>query len=158
MKARLVGTFAVLGALAGCGISDGSPKDLTTFNFTIRELPDSLSWTQVPIKLIVTTETQSPCLTHALKGDVGFGQDVVAVELSSIEMPDDGCIPSDGPAEFSYPLGFGPVRVGNPFYLTFERSGELDRYLVIVSATAIDIAPLRSAFTHPIARRIPRGG
>jgi hypothetical protein len=140
----------------GCGISD--PKDRSTFNFTIRDRPDSLSWTQVPIELVVTTETQSPCLTHALKGDVGFGYDVVAVVLSSIELPGDVCIPSDGPAEFTYPLGFGPVRVGNPFYLTFERGGEVNRYLVIVSETAIDIAPLQSTFMHPTARRVPRGG
>ena len=154
MKAHLVGPLAVLCSLAGCGISD--PKDLRTFTFAIRERPD-LSWTQVPIELIVTTETQSPCLSHALRGDVGFGQDVVAVALSSIELPRDVCIPSEGPAEFSNPIGFGPVSLGNPFYLTFQRGGEVDRYLVIVSETAIDIAPLRSGFTHPTDRRVPRG-
>jgi hypothetical protein len=158
MSARLVAALAALGALAGCGISDSNPKDLSTFTFAIRERPDSLTWTQVPIELVVATEAQSPCLTHALRGDVGFGYDGVAVVLSSIRMPGDVCVPSDGPAEFRYPIGFGPVRVGNPFYLTFERGGEVDRYLVIVSETAIDIAPLQSAFTHPAARRVPRGG
>jgi hypothetical protein len=158
MKAQLVGTLAALGALAGCGLVDSDPKDLGTFHFELRERPDSLTWTQVPIELMVTTETQSPCLTYALKGDVGFGQDVVAVVLSRIKLPGDVCIPSEGPAEFKYPIGFGPVRVDNPFYLTFERGGEVDRYLVMVSATAIDIAPLRSTFTQPVARRVPRGG
>jgi hypothetical protein len=162
MKARLVGLFVALSASAGCGISD-SESNLGTFTFELRDRPDSLSWTQVPIELIVRTEPQSPCLTHALKGDVGFGQDVVAVELASIKLPGDVCIPSDGPAEFSYPIGFGAVRVGNPFYLTFERDGDIervtaaDRYLVIVSDTMIDIAPLRATFTTPIARRVTRG-
>ena len=155
MKTHVVGTLAALGALSGCGISD--PKDLGTFNFEIRERSE-LSWTQLPIELVVTTEPQSPCLKYALRGDVGFGSDVVAVTLDRIKLPDDVCIPSDGPAEFSYPLGFMAVRVDNPFYLTFERAGEVDRYLVIVSETEIDIAPLRSNFTQPIARRIPRGG
>jgi hypothetical protein len=163
MKARLLATFVGLGGLVGCGIFDSEPKDLGTFNFELRDRPDSLTWTQVPIELIVRTEPQSPCLTHALKGDVGFGHDVVAVELSYLKLPDDVCIPSDGPAEFSYPIGFGPVRVGNPFYLTFERDGDIehvtkaDRYLVIVSDTMIDIAPLQSVFTHLSARRVPRG-
>ena len=157
MKARLVGTFAVLHALVGCGIFDSEPKDLGRFNFEIRENPD-LSWTQVPIELNVATEPQSPCLQYALKGEVGFGSDVVAVTLSRIQLPSDVCIPSDGPAEFSYPLGFMAVRVDNPFYLTFESAGEVDRYLVMVSDTMIDIAPLHATFTTPTARRVSRGG
>jgi hypothetical protein len=156
MKARVVGTFAALGALTACGILDSNPKDVGTFSFELRETPiaDTLSlW----IELVVMTEPQSPCLTHALKGNAGFGIDVVAVTLERVALPRDVCIPSDGPAEFKYPIAFGPVRVDNPFYLTFESGGEVDRYLVIVSETAIDIAPLRSVFTHPINRRVPRG-
>lgn len=157
MNARLVVTWTALGALLGCGIVDSDQQYPGTFTFDIRERPE-LASTQLPIEVHVATETQSPCLTYALQGNVGFGMNVVGVELSTIKLPEDVCIPSQGPAEFSYPIGFMSVRVNNPFYLTFAHGGEVDRYLVIVSDSMIDIAPLRSAFTHPNARRVPRGG
>lgn len=77
--------------------------------------------------------------------------------LNTTDLPNDVCIPSTGPYEFRYPIGFGPVTVDNPFFLTFEQRGRVDRYLVIVSQTFIDIAPLSAHFTEPTARRVPRG-
>lgn len=153
MKAHLVGTFAVLGALAGCGISD--PKDLGTLSFELRS--DTASAQPMPIELVVRTEEQTPCLKFVLQGSVGFGMDVVAVNFTQTNLPESACIPSNGPFVFRYPIGFGPVRNDNPFFLTFERAGAVDRYLVIVSDTAIDIAPLRSVFTQPNATHVPRG-
>lgn len=153
MKAHLVGTLAAIGALAACGISD--PKDLGILNFDVR--PDTASSQPMPIELVVRTEPQSPCLKYVLQGIVGFGMDAVAVNFTQTNLPESTCIPSDGPFEFRYPIGFGPVRDGNPFFLTIERAGAVDRYLVIVSDSAIDIAPLRSAFTHANATHVPRG-
>jgi hypothetical protein len=153
MKAHWVGTLAALGSLAGCGISD--PKDLGTLNFEIRH--DTASAQPMPIELVVRTEEQVPCLKYVLQASVGFGTDVVAVNFNQTELPKSTCIPSDGPFEFRYPIGFGPVRNDNPFFLTFERAGVVDRYIVIVSENAIDIAPLRSVFTHPNATHVPRG-
>ena len=40
--------------------------------------------------------------------------DVVAVNLTHTDLPGDTCIPSNGPFEFRYPIGFGPVRNDNP--------------------------------------------
>lgn len=153
MKARSVGTWAALGAQLGCGLLDSEPR--TQFDFEIRERPE-LEWTQVPIDVRVATDTQSPCLRYALQVHVGFGNAGVGFELSTIDLPTDVCIPSDGPAEFTHPIGFLAVNEDNPFYLTFAHRGEVDRYVVLVSDSAIDIAPLRSEFTHPIARRILR--
>jgi hypothetical protein len=152
MKAQWVGTVAALGSLAGCGISD--PKDLGTLNFEIRQ--DTASSQPMPIELVVRTEEQTPCLKFVLQGSVGFGMDVVAVNFTQTDLPESTCIASDGPYEFRYPIGFGPVRNDNPFFLTIERAGAVDRYLVIVSESAIDIAPLRSVFTHPDATHVPR--
>jgi len=153
MKAHLVGTLAAIGALAACGISD--PKDLGTLSFEILE--DTASSQPMPIELIVRTEAQTPCLKYVLQGSVGFGMDVVAVNFNQTDLPESTCIPSDGPFVFHYPIGFGPVTNDNPFFLTIERAGQTDRYLVLVSASAIDIAPLRSVFTHPDATHVPRG-
>jgi|SRR5881394_316433 len=152
MKARLVGVFVGLGSLAACGISD--PKDLGILNFDIR--PDTASSQTMPIELVVRTEPQSPCLKYVLQGIVGFGMDVVAVNFTQTNLPESTCIPSDGPFVFRYPIGFGAVRNDNPFFLTIERAGAVDRYLVLVSDSTIDIAPLRSAFTHPNATHVPR--
>ena len=152
MKAQWVGTLAAFGSLAGCGISD--PKDLGTLNFEIRQ--DTASSQPVPIELVVRTEEQTPCLKYVLQGEVGFGMDVVAVNLTQTDLPASTCIPSSGPFVFRYPIGFGPVRNDNPFFLTFDRAGVVDRYLVLVSDSTIDIAPLRSVFTHPDATHVPR--
>jgi hypothetical protein len=158
MKTRLVGTAAALGALLGCGIFD-SGADPGNYNFELREeappdtFPGSMS-----ITLIVTTEVQSPCLTHALQGQAGFGDDRIIVSLNRVALPSDVCIPSDGPAEFRTPIAFGPATVNHPFYLTFATGSRMDQYLVIISESAIDISPLHATFTHALARRIPRGG
>lgn len=152
MTARLVGTLAALGTLAACGISD--PKDLGVLNFELRT--DTASGQPMPIELVVRTEDQSPCLKYVLQTLVGFGSDVVDVNFTQTDLPESTCIPSDGPFVFRYPIGFGPVRDGNPFFLKFQRAGAVDRYVVIVSDSAIDIAPLRSAFTHADATHVPR--
>jgi len=156
MKAHLVGTLAAVGSLAGCGISE--PKDLRPLSFEIREqtVSDTASVVPMPIELVVRTEAQVPCLKYVLRPSVGFGTDGVAVNLNQTDLPGDTCIPSAGPFEFRYPIGFGAVTTDNPFFLTFERAGLVDRYLVIVSESAIDIAPLRSMFTHPNATHVPR--
>jgi hypothetical protein len=158
MKARLVGTVVALGALLGCGILDND-ADPGNFNFELREeappdtFPGSMS-----ITLIVTTEVQSPCLTQALQGRAGFGSDVVVVSLTRVPLPNDVCIPSDGPAEFRTGIAYGPVTQNSTFYLTFDSGGRTDRYLVMISESTIDIAPLHATFTHALARHIPRGG
>jgi hypothetical protein len=155
MKAHLVGTFAAIGALVGCGVSD--PKDLGTLSFEIREFPDTTHTISMPIELVVGTEEQAPCLRYVLQRQVGFGTDRVIVDLTQTDLPETPCIPHTGPFQFSYPIGFGPVTTDNPFFLTFERAGSVDRYVVIVSDTTIDIAPLRSVFTHPTATHVVRG-
>lgn len=155
MKAHLVGTLAALGALAGCGVSD--PKNLDPLSFEIREFSDTTHTISMPIELVVRTEEQVPCLKFVLQRQVGFGTDAVIVDLTQTDLPESPCIPSTGPFEFSYPIGFGPVTNGNPFFLKFQRSGVVDRYLVLVSASAIDIAPLRSTFTSPTATHVVRG-
>jgi len=157
MKAHWVGVLAALGSLAGCGISD--PRDLGTLDFEIREftVTDTTASFPMPIELVVRTEEQAPCLKYVLQRQVGFGTDRVIVVLTQTDLPESTCIPHTGPFEFSYPIGFGPVTTDNPFFLTFERAGSVDRYVVIVSDTTIDIAPLRSVFTHPTATHVVRG-
>lgn len=153
MNAHVVGTLAVVGALAGCGISD--PKDIGALSFEL--LNDTASTQSMPIELVVRTEEQTPCLRFVLQGLVGFGMDGVHVQFTQTDLPESTCIPSSGPFVFRYPIGFGPVTTDNPFFLTFERAGAVDRYVVIVSDTAIDIAPLRAAFTQPNATHVSRG-
>jgi hypothetical protein len=87
MKAHWVGTLAALGSLAGCGISDA--KDLRTLNFEIRvqAVTDTASALPMPIELVVTTEEQVPCLKFVLLASLGFGTDVVEVNLNQTDLP-----------------------------------------------------------------------
>jgi len=152
MTATRIVTPVLLGALAACGIFD-SIRDSSPLTFAIREghivdPPPPPS----QIGLLVSTETQYPCLGYQLANEFSVAGSVLHVSVSDRVTKPEVCATAIGPAGFRVLL---PVTTGT-YTLEFTREGITDRYSVTITATAIEIAPIESHFTHPTALSFPR--
>jgi hypothetical protein len=144
----------LLGAVAACGIMD-STRDVSPLSFAIREgyivdpPPPPLQ-----IGLLVSTETQYPCLGYWLENELSVAGSVLHVSVSDrVRKPQEVCAAAIGPAGFRVEL---PVTVGS-YTLEFARNGVTDRYTVTITDTAIEIATIEAHFTTPTALSFPRG-
>jgi hypothetical protein len=146
-------TPVALAVVAGCGLLD-SWLDTSPLSFSIYEGYFVNPPPPPPhIALIVTTETQYPCMNYRLDGALRVAGTTLRVDIPGTVREPRICLTAIGPAGFRSAL---PVTTGT-YTLEFRRAGLTDRYLIRVTVDAIEIATIESHFTTPTALSFPRG-
>ncbi len=138
-----------LAAMPACRILEAPAED-GLLTFEVREVVWDLPSPQ--IVLFVSDDKIYPCLNYLIDNDLSVQNHSIRVAMSGAVRPPNVCLDAIGPAQIRSPL---PVVEGK-YTLEFTRAGLTDRYVLTVTASAIQITTLETHFTHPNALRFPR--
>jgi len=149
MRSPALHALFALVALTACEVLQGAPEG-GLLTFEVREVP----WDPPSprIVLFVSNDTTYPCLNYRIENELTVQNHSIRVAMSGVVSAPNVCLNAIGPAQIRSPL---PIADGT-YTLEFVRGGQTDRYVLTVTASAIQITILEARFTRPTALRFPR--
>lgn len=149
MRSSALYALVALVAITACQALPGPPEG-GLLTFEVREVP----WDPPTprIVLFVSNDSTYPCLNYRIENELTVQNHSIRVAMSGAVSAPNVCLTAIGPAQIRSPL---PIADGT-YTLEFVRGGLTDRYVLTVTASAIQITPLETHFTRPTAIRFPR--
>jgi len=133
----------VRGNYFACRMFPGPEGTQLQLVFVVHYAPVSAGSHQV---LLVVSDQQSyPCTNYQLESGTSVLGQTINVSISGRVLKPDVCLTATGPAQYQTALPVGP----GTYDLDFERGDALDRYRLIVTASAVSVTTIESSFTRP---------